>query len=59
VNLLNGHIAKIMQAPDIQRRLSEGGTVPVGSTREEFVAHIRTGTAKWAKVIKASGATVD
>jgi tripartite-type tricarboxylate transporter receptor subunit TctC len=59
VNLLNGHIVKIMQASDMQRRLSDEGTVPVGSTREQFASHIRSETAKWAKVIKTSGATVD
>lgn len=57
--LLNTHLAKIMQAPDMRQRLAGDGLVAVGSTREQFAAHIRTETAKWAKVIKQSGARVD
>ena len=57
--LLNSHIAKIMQAPDMKQRLASEGLVAVGSTREQFAAHIRTETAKWADVIRRSGAKVD
>jgi len=59
LDLLNSHAAKIMQAPDMKQRLAGDGLVAVGSTREAFEAHIRTETAKWAKVIRQSGAKVD
>ena len=59
LDTLNAQLAKIMQAPDMKRRLAGDGLVTVGSTREAFAAHIRTETAKWAKVIRQSGATVD
>ncbi len=59
LGLLNSHIAKIMQASDMKQRMSNEGLVAIGSTREQFAAHIRTETEKWARVIKASGARVD
>jgi tripartite-type tricarboxylate transporter receptor subunit TctC len=59
LGLLNSHIAKIMQAPDMKQRMSNEGLVAVGGTREQFAAHIKEEIAKWARVIKASGAKVD
>jgi tripartite-type tricarboxylate transporter receptor subunit TctC len=59
LDLLNAQLVKIMRAPEMKQRLAGDGLVAVGSTREAFAAHIRTETAKWARVIKQSGATVD
>ncbi|HKU70573.1 MAG TPA: tripartite tricarboxylate transporter substrate binding protein [Burkholderiales bacterium] len=59
LTLLNSHIVKIMQAQDMKSRLTEDGLLSVGSTRERFAAHVKTEIAKWAKVIKQSGARVD
>ena len=59
VNLLNAQTVKIMQTPDMKQRMSEAGSLAVGSTREEFAKHLADEFAKWAKVIKASGATAD
>lgn len=56
---LNAHVVKIMQAADIKSRLTEDGIVPVGNTREQFTAHIKSELVKWAKVIKQSGARID
>ena len=58
-NLLNIQAAKIMQSADIRQRLTDDGLVPAGGTREQFAAHVKSEIAKWANVIKLSGARVD
>jgi tripartite-type tricarboxylate transporter receptor subunit TctC len=59
VTLLNAHIAKIMQSADMKQRMAEAGSLAVGSSREAFAKHLAAELAKWARVIKASGATAD
>ena len=59
INLLNGQIVKIMHGADMKQRLNEEGVLAVGSTRAEFASHIKVEIAKWAKVIKQSGARID
>jgi tripartite-type tricarboxylate transporter receptor subunit TctC len=59
LNTLNTHIAKIMQTPEMRQRMTDSGSVAVGSTREAFATHLREEFAKWARVIKQSGAQVD
>jgi tripartite-type tricarboxylate transporter receptor subunit TctC len=59
VNLLNTHTMKIMQTAEMKQRMAEAGSIAVGSTREAFARHLVDEFAKWAKVIKASGATAD
>jgi tripartite-type tricarboxylate transporter receptor subunit TctC len=59
VNVLNAQIRKIMHTPEMQKQMAESGSVAVGSTREAFAKHLADEYAKWARVIKASGATAD
>jgi tripartite-type tricarboxylate transporter receptor subunit TctC len=59
VNLLNAQTMKIMQTGDMKQRMAEAGSIAVGSTREAFAKHLASEFTKWAKVIKASGATAD
>lgn len=49
---LSAESARILKLPDVNKRISELGADPVGSTPEEFVALIQSEIAKWAKVIK-------
>lgn len=54
---LNAEIVKALRGADIKERLSAEAAEPVGNTPEQFAAHIKAEIARWAPVIKASGAT--
>ena len=55
----NLEVSKIMQGADIQQRLLVEGARYSPNTPEQFGAFIRSEIAKWAPVVKASGARVD
>ena len=59
VNRVQQETAKALSAPEIKQRLEGQGAIPSGNTSAEFAKHIADETAKWAKVVKASGAKVD
>ncbi len=56
---LNAEFVKAVRAPDLRDKLLVQGFEPVGSTSEEFAEHIRSESAKWGKVVKATGMTID
>jgi len=55
----NAEVMRIMQAPDIQARLPVEGARFSPNTPEQFAAFVKSEIAKWAPVVKASGARVD
>ena len=59
VDRMAGEVTKVIRAEDTRARLDAMGTVPAGGTPEEFNRFIAAETAKWAKVIRAAGVTVD
>ena len=54
---LESEVLRALKVPELRAKLVQQGADPVGSTPEEFAAYMRDETAKWAKVVKASGAT--
>jgi tripartite-type tricarboxylate transporter receptor subunit TctC len=56
---LSGAVARAAQDPEMRKRLAEQGAEPVGSSAEEFGRILRDEVAKWAEVVKVSGARAD
>ena len=59
VDRIQRETAKALGAPVMKERLLAQGAVPSGVSPAEFARHIAAETAKWALVVKASGARVD
>ena len=54
VNKIRNGIVAALKDPEIAKRLATDGSTPVGSTPEQFTAHIRSEMAKWNKLAKAA-----
>jgi len=59
VKRLNTEIVKIINMPDVRAKLEALGAEPVGNSSDEFATIVKSEVAKWAKVVKESGAHVD
>ena len=56
---LHSEISAVIKLPGTSERLASAGVEPMLTTPEEFAAYIESETARYAKVVKASGARVD
>ena len=59
VGRLNAETAKFMQSKEIEARLSAEGGRFIPMTPEQFGSFVKAEIAKWAPVVKASGAKAD
>ena len=59
VGRLNGEVQKFMQSKEITSRLTAEGARFIPMTPDQFGAFVKTEIAKWAPVVKASGAKAD
>jgi tripartite-type tricarboxylate transporter receptor subunit TctC len=56
---LNAEMVKIINEPDVKERLATLAFTPVGDSREQFTAFMKSEIAKWGKAVKDSGAKAD
>ena len=52
---LNQEIVRILHTQEMKGRLSADGSEPVGSSPEQFAAHIKSEVSKWRKVVGEIG----
>ena len=56
---LRDEIVDALALPQVREREASFGFEPVGSTPEEFGEFIKADLARWAKVVKKTGARID
>ena len=59
VNKLNAEIRKIVNNPDVKTVWAKQGAVPMSMTVTEFEHYLSADIAKWANIVKVSGAKAD
>jgi tripartite-type tricarboxylate transporter receptor subunit TctC len=59
VEKINADLVKAVTSPDTTKRLSDVGIEPAPGTPEQFAEFARAEQAKWARVVKDSGASAD
>jgi tripartite-type tricarboxylate transporter receptor subunit TctC len=59
IDRLNTAARAAVADPKVQAKLQDVGAMPKGSTPEELASHVQAELAKWAPIVKASGAQID
>jgi tripartite-type tricarboxylate transporter receptor subunit TctC len=59
IRKLNEAALAAVKDPEVAAKLKDLSTTPVGSTPDELAAHVKAELAKWAPIVKASGAQLD
>ena len=59
VTRINADIIRALQAPEVKERFDAQGLEIIGSSPEQFAAHLKAEIARWSNVVKAAGVRPD
>ena len=59
VKRLHDELIRALAQPDVRSRIAADGAEPAGTSSEDFRAFMAADLAKWAKLVKESGAKLD
>ena len=59
VDKIAAEVARIVEMPDIRKRLIEAGADPVASTPEQYSEYLKAETVRWAPVVQKAGLKID
>jgi len=59
VKRLHDELIRALEQPDVKSRIAADGAEPVGSDSAAFREFMAADLAKWAKLVKESGAKLD
>lgn len=59
IERINREVVQILAMPEVRSQFAAQAIDPLGSSPEAFADYVKSETAKWAQVVRASGAKVD
>jgi len=59
VQKLNAAVNRAIESPDVRERLASNAFDPVGGSPQQFADYVKAEIAKWAKVVRDTGAKPD
>ena len=59
ISRLNDESVLLLKLPDVQERLRVADSVPIGSTPEQFAAHMRAESEIWKAVVRDANIKVE
>ena len=59
VERLSTEANRALNSADVRGRLAQQGTEPLGSTPDEYAAYIDRELARWSRIVRESGVTLD